>query len=66
MSTKGTNAPLAPTGQAAEEQAQRQPPQRMGEGMGVFRGLWFTLLLNLVLALFIWFAWHAFQHWRGH
>lgn len=40
----------------------RETPKQVEEGIGVFRGLWLTVLFYLVLAFVVWFAWNAWKH----
>ncbi len=68
MSTEGTNAPVvaAKTIVAAEETSEQQNPQRVGEGLGVFRALLLTVAFYFAFGVLAWVAWLAFKHWRGH
>ncbi len=68
MSTKGIKASVAgtePTG-AAEEAPNREPLQRVGEGIGVFRALLLNFLFYVAFGFLIWLAWHAWRHWHPH
>ena len=67
MSTEVTKASVAGQDQiVAEEALEREPSRRIGEGVGVFRALLLTILFYGAFGFLAWFAWHAFQHWRGH
>jgi len=68
MSTKGIKAPEAGTepSVATEETPDREPLQRVGEGIGVFRALLLTVLFYVAFGFMIWFAWQAWRHWRAH
>ena len=68
MSTKGTKVSVAGTepSVAPEETPDREPSQRIGEGIGVFRGLLLTALLYIAFGFLVWFAWHAWRHWPAH
>ena len=59
MSTRSIKSPIA-----VEETPARETPVPVEEGIGVFRGLWLTVLFYLVVAFVIWFAWHAWKQGR--
>ena len=67
MSTKGTKASVSGTepSVAAEETPDREPSQRIDEGIGVFRALLLTALFYVAFGFLIWFAWHAWKHWHA-
>jgi hypothetical protein len=66
MSTKGIKAQVAGTEPpvAPDEAPDREPLQRVGEGIGVFRALLLTALFYVAFGFMIWFAWHAWRHWH--
>jgi len=69
MSTEGTKATAAAATKApavSEDTQEREVPQHVGEGVGVFRALILTALLYIAFGFLIWFAWNLFRQWRGH
>lgn len=68
MSTEATKPTAADTkvSMAAEETPEPDLKQRIGEGLGVFRALLLTIVFYMAFGSILWFAWHAFKHWRAH
>jgi len=64
MSTKGTKASLAGTEPPVPDEETPAPerPERIDEGIGVFRGLLLTALFYIAFGILIWLVWHAWRH----
>ena len=52
--------------ETAETTSQSEPSPRVGEGVGVFRGIILMLLSYALFGFLIWLAWHAWRQSRLH
>jgi hypothetical protein len=68
MRTHSTDAPIASPecSPAKEETPLHEFSKPLGEGLGVFRALMLMLIFYVVLGGILWYASHAWRHWRAH